>query len=163
MAIIACRIVEVCAFRFVNDHPEYLLLKRAPDESIYPGLWQFVTGSINEGERAFDAALRELKEETGLTPLHFWVVPYVISFYDASYDAVNLSPMFAAQVPPAVMPVLSAEHSAFEWLPFAHAQKRLVWPGQRTGLDVVQQYIVEGRQAGRISALPLESGFHQSC
>ena len=58
MAIIVCRIVEVCVFRFVNDRPQFLMLKRSPGEQLYPNIWQFVTGSIVDGEKAYDAALR---------------------------------------------------------------------------------------------------------
>ena len=155
MAIIVCRIVEVCVFRFLNDHPEYLMLKRSPDEKIYPDLWQFVSGSLDDGEKAFDAALRELKEETKLTPKRFWVVPHANMFYDPAYDAVNVSPLFAAQVDMGKAPTLSSEHCAYEWLPFADAWRRLVWPGQRAGLEVIDKYILGGEEAGVLTLIPL--------
>lgn len=84
MATIVCRIIEVCVFRFINDRAEYLVLKRSPTEKMYPGLWQFVSGSIEDREKAVDAALRELKEETGMSPKRFWVVPHTNTFYDPS-------------------------------------------------------------------------------
>ena len=155
MPIIACRTVEVCVFRFVKNRPEYLLLRRSPDEKIYPNLWQLVSGGINDGETAHAAALRELDEETRLTPRTFWVVPHVSTFYDAEYDAVNLSPLFAAQVDDDQAPKLSAEHSQHEWLPFSEAYRRLVWPGQRLGLAVVEEYLLGGEEAGRRTVLPL--------
>lgn len=144
---IACRIVEVCVFRFVRDRAEYLLLKRAANEELYPGLWQFISGTIHDEEKATDAALRELREETGFTPQRFWVVPHVSVFYDHAYDAVSLSPFFAAQVPADATPALSTEHERFEWLPYDEAQRRLVWPGQRRGLEIVKDYIVGGEDA----------------
>ena len=153
MAIIVCRIIEVCVFRFVKDRPSYLMLKRSPGEKIYPNLWQFVTGSIVDGEKALDAALRELKEETGLSPDRFWVVPHVATFYDPEYDAINVSPLFAVQVGSESEPKLSAEHCAYEWLPFEEARRRLVWPDQRTGLDVVEQYILGGEEAGPLTLI----------
>jgi dATP pyrophosphohydrolase len=155
MSIIVCRIIEVCVFRFVNDRAEYLMLKRSPDEKIYPNLWQFVSGSLNDGEKATDAALRELKEETRLIPKRFWVVPHVNMFYDPSYDAVNVSPLFAAQVEVRGDPRLSSEHCAYEWLQFADARRRLVWPGQRAGLEIVEKYIVGGEEAGVLTEIPL--------
>lgn len=154
MAIIVCRIVEVCVFRFVNDRPEYLMLKRSPDEKIYPDLWQFVSGSLREGEKATTAARRELKEETGLVPKRFWVVPHTNMFYDPAYDAVNLSPLFAAQVGVNDEPVLSSEHCMYEWLAYVESRRRLVWPGQRAGLDVVDKYILGGEEAGILTLIP---------
>ncbi len=131
------------------------MLKRSPAEKIYPNLWQFVSGSLDGGEKAFDAALRELKEETGLTPKRLWVVPHVNTFYDHSYDAVNVSPVFAAQVDIGDEPKLSSEHHHFEWLPYAEARRRLVWPGQRAGLDVVDKYILGGEEAGVLTEIPV--------
>lgn len=155
MAIIVCRIIEVCVFRFVNDRSEYLLLKRSPDEKIYPDIWQFVSGSIEDGEKAFDAALRELREETGLAPKRFWVVPHINTFYDHSYDAVNLSPVFAAQVGGSDEPRLSSEHCAYEWLHVDRARPRLVWPEQRSGLEIVEKYILAGEQGGILTEIKI--------
>ena len=154
MPAISCRIVEVCCFRFTKRGPEYLLLKRSSDERIYPDLWQLVSGTIDDGERALDAALREFNEEVGIVPTGFWVVPFVNAFYDHDYDAVNLSPFFAAQVGESDLPKLSSEHQIYEWLPYHEARKRLVWPGQRQGLDVVQKYLLSGEEAGPLTRVP---------
>src|SRR5262245_20217252 len=155
MPAIACRIVEVCCFRFTKRGPEYLLMKRSSDERIYPDLWQLVSGTIDDGERALDAALREFNEEVGIVPTGFWVVPFVNAFYDHDYDAVNLSPFFAAQVGESDQPRLSFEHQIYEWLPYHDARNRLVWPGQRQGLDVVQSFVLSGEKAGLLTRVPL--------
>ena len=153
MPLIGCRIVEVCVFRFERDRPWYLLLHRSRTEKIYPGLWQFISGSIDLNESALDAAFRELQEETGIKPFAFWVVPFVNSFYDHNYDAVNLSPLFAAQVEAGLDPKLSDEHFEFGWYPYEEALKKLVWPGQKQGLRIVQDYIAKGEEAGFITRI----------
>ena len=153
MAQIVCKIIEVCVFKFENGRPWYLLLHRAKDEKLYPNLWQCVTGSIEGDEKAVEAAYRELMEETGMTPKAFWVVPFVNSFYDPEWDAVNLSPIFAAQVELGTNPVLSAEHFEFGWFSYEDALRKLVWPGQREGLRVVHDYIVRGEAAGMVTRL----------
>lgn len=43
-----------------------LILKRSSKVSTYQGRWAGVSGGINPGEEPFDAAKREMKEETGL-------------------------------------------------------------------------------------------------
>lgn len=148
MPLIAGKIVEVCVFKFEKDRPWYLLLHRSMSEKIYPNIWQFVSGSIEGDEKAVDAAYRELHEETGMTPKAFWVVPFVNSFYDPEWDSVNLSPMFAAQVETGSTPFLSEEHYEFGWFSYEDALRKLVWPGQREGMRIVQEYIVRGTQAG---------------
>jgi 8-oxo-dGTP pyrophosphatase MutT (NUDIX family) len=149
MASVVSSLVEVCVFRFRESMPEFLLLRRAADEPVHPGIWQIITGTAHERETALAAARRELQEETLLTPLHFWVVPHVTSFYDHRRDAVMMIPFFAAQTERAKEPTLSREHDDYTWLPLDQALRRLVWPGQRQGVEVVSQYIAGGEQAAR--------------
>lgn len=153
MASVVCGIVEVCVFRFAGDRPGYLVLQRAGEDVLYPGIWQIVTGSIDERESAAEAALRELREETGLRPRRFWSAPHVSTHYDPAHDAVNLSPLFAVQVDPTGEPVLSSEHQRYEWLPLPLALRRLVWPGQRQGLEIVHRYLLGDEEAGRLTLL----------
>ncbi|HUN65641.1 MAG TPA: NUDIX domain-containing protein [Bacteroidota bacterium] len=153
MAAARSSMIEVCVFRFAGNRPEYLLLRRVDDEPLYPGLWQYITGSLEEGERAADGALRELREETGFVPVGFWRAPYVHSFYDDRYDAIQAVPLFAAQAAPGQAPRLSAEHDEFLWLSAGEASRKLVWPGQREGLRIVHEEIAGGREAAKYSRI----------
>ena len=51
----------------VENKIQFLLLKRAGTKN-YEHLWQGVAGKIEKGESAWQAALRELDEETSLKP-----------------------------------------------------------------------------------------------
>jgi dihydroneopterin triphosphate diphosphatase len=153
MTSLTSHIVEVCVFRFANNVPEYLLLRRSGESAVYPGLWQCVTGRIEEGEKAWQAALREVGEETGLVPVRFWSVPHVSTFYDPQADQIHLCPFFAVQVARDAVPVLSAEHGAWEWLEIRRAAGRLVWPSQKQGFAVVQEEIMKGKESSRLTIL----------
>lgn len=48
-----------------NQNGEYLLTKRTPNKG-FPNMWECTGGSALAGESSLSAALRELKEETGL-------------------------------------------------------------------------------------------------
>ena len=50
-----------------NAHGEYLLTQRAPNKG-YPLFWETTGGSAVSGDDSLSAALRELREETGLAP-----------------------------------------------------------------------------------------------
>lgn len=154
MPRIASRIVEVCVFASGDAGPLYLLLRRSPAEPIYPGVWQFVSGSVEGEETAVAAARRELAEETSLAPLDFWVVPHVSIFYDPSWDSMNLTPVFAARVSPGSEPKLSPEHTEYLWCDYSGALGMLVWPGQREALRILHEYIVGGSEAAGRSRIP---------
>jgi 8-oxo-dGTP diphosphatase len=54
------------AATFDAEKEKFLVMKRAESMSVNPGKWDFPSGKIEEGEDARTAALRELREETGL-------------------------------------------------------------------------------------------------
>ena len=155
MANIVAGTIEVCVFKHDGDVTKYLLLKRSENEALYPGMWQLVTGTIKDGEFAVQAALREFKEETGMEALRFWVAPHVNSFYLPSSDTVHLSPFFAVEVAAQGQVLLSREHQEYQWCTYADAAAKLVWPGQRHGLQLVHEYIVGGQEASRLLSLSI--------
>jgi dATP pyrophosphohydrolase len=137
---------EICA-RFVDCHvwrrprpgepEEWLTMLRAP-HILLGGTWQMVSGTLEPGETAYAAAARELLEETGLRPLHFYQASYVNRFYLAATDQILLSPVFAAEVAPDAQVRLSGEHTDFAWVTAAEAHRRLPWPGQRESLATIR-------------------------
>lgn len=102
-----------------------LTLERAPGARS-TGAWEIVHGSIEPDEPPVTAALRELQEETGLTPERLYSIT-VNPFYLAGRDTIQLSVAFAAVVTSAKF-TLGPEHSRAKWETFAAATKRLAWP-----------------------------------
>jgi dihydroneopterin triphosphate diphosphatase len=133
-----------------------MILKRSAKEKLYPNIWQIVTGTLRRGENAFAGSLRELKEETGLKAKRFWVVPHIGTFYDDKNDVIQMSPLFAAEVEEDVEPELSKEHQQYQWVPIDRAVELLVWPGHHDAVRTVHNFIVSGREAGRLTELKLE-------
>jgi len=50
-----------------NRRGEWLISKRSPDKEFFPGIWEACGGAALAGEDSLAAALREAKEELGLT------------------------------------------------------------------------------------------------
>jgi dihydroneopterin triphosphate diphosphatase len=107
--------------------------------------WQMVSGTIEEGEKAYECARREMHEETGLRPKHFYQASYVNRFYLAYTDEVVLSPVFAAEVDASAQVRLSAEHTDFAWVSYEEALRRFAWPGQRKALAVIREQFILGQ------------------
>lgn len=98
-----------------------------------PGSWETVHGHIDAEEHPEQAALRELREETGLIPDRLYNVT-VQPFYLQSLQVVQLAVVFAAFVAEPSLPVLGNEHQAAEWLSPDLALERMVWPRERSAL-----------------------------
>lgn len=138
---IISNLIEAHIFREQNGILEFLILKRSP-EQYYPNLWQMVSGKIKEIEKAYEAVLREIKEETSLTPEKLWVAPTVNSFYAPDGDYISLIPVFAAKVNHFSDVKLSSEHVAFKWVTPEEAKTHLAWEGQRKSVDVIVDYFL---------------------
>jgi dihydroneopterin triphosphate diphosphatase len=138
---IKSNLIEAHIFRHTNESLEFLLLKRAPDQ-YYPDIWQMVSGKIKPEEKAYETALREIKEETGSTPLNLWVVPNVNSFYTAENDSITLVPVFTAKVKNDDKVLISNEHSEFGWFTSEEAKKKLAWAGQHKSIDIIVDYFL---------------------
>lgn len=122
---------------------EVLALKRSHHERS-AGSWETVHGTIEPGETATEAALRELREETGLVPLRFYNVSRVEAFYEHRRDDVALVPVFAALVACGADARLSEEHDAAAWLAPTEAATRFSWPRERRALEDVVSLFRKG-------------------
>lgn len=138
---IISNLIEAHIFREKNRELEFLLLKRASYQ-YYPNLWQMVSGKIKEGEKAYQTALREIKEETNLIPEKLWIAPNINSFYSPDDEYISLIPVFAAKVSQDSEVIISSEHSEFKWVNKDEAKNFLAWEGQRKSVDVIAEYFI---------------------
>jgi dATP pyrophosphohydrolase len=120
---------------------EFLLLERRRPA----GFWQSVTGSLEWGEMADDAARREVIEETGITQgflrnLQWTQVFEILPSFGKTYApgvTTNLEHAFALKLPGRVPVTLSErEHAQYRW---ATAAEALVTVTSRTNLAVIRQ------------------------
>lgn len=137
---IISNLIEAHIFRASEKGIEFLLLKRSEGQP-YPGLWQMVTGKIKSDEKAYQTALREIKEETRLVPVQLWVAPTVNSFYEPRDEYICLIPVFAARVENFEIK-LSKEHTEYQWVDKTAAQKLLAWEGQRKAVKIIEDYFL---------------------
>jgi dihydroneopterin triphosphate diphosphatase len=142
---ITTRLIEAHVVRIVRNKVEFLLMKRSPNEK-YPNIWQMVTGKIKENEKAYETALREIKEETGLEISEIFVVPKVNSFYNEEEDKIVLIPVFVANIDIEKKITLSKEHSKFRWVRRNIANKLLAWPEQKESVNIIVDYFEQKYQ-----------------
>ena len=154
MPEIRSEIIEMYIFRRNADATEYLLLQRTREDCLYPCMWQIITGTLEDRETAVQCALRELNEETGLKYKRLWAVPATDSFYDYQRDIVQVMPVFAAEVDREAEPELSPEHQNVKMAsPSIMREEKLVWPGQRSVLEIVSGSLALEQAASLLSEI----------
>mgnify|MGYP001117270760 CR=1 FL=1 len=109
---------------FVRYGEEVLLLKGAPHKRLWAGLYNGVGGHVERGEDPYQAARREIREETGLevTRLHL-----------AGIDHVCLS-----SGPGVLIFLFTGEASSREVRPSAEGTLEWIRPEQLAGLPVIE-------------------------
>jgi dATP pyrophosphohydrolase len=144
---ISCTQVEVHLFRRRGKRLEVLLIRRSPDRSL-AGVWQPVTGGIERGESTLRAAVREVREETGLVPLRWWALEHMAIFHEPARDHIRVVPVFAAEVAWTDPVQLSHEHDRYAFMPLARAHETVLWATQRRGLEALAEEVLSGSPGG---------------
>ena len=139
---IPIRCYVVSSFLLKKDKDDYrvLLLKR---KQTMQGAWTGVGGAIEEGEKACQAILREIKEETGLTPEKLYSADTCEQFYEMDRDSILIAPVFVAYVSDTAVVTINEEHSEFGWFTFEEAMLKASFPEQRRILRHVQEAFVQ--------------------
>jgi len=138
------RLIDLYAYRKFGKTIEFLLFKRAKGK-IYEGQWRMVGGKVKTAETYWEAALRELKEETGLEPVSFWTIPSVNQFYEPSTDKILTIPAFAAEIAKEQQIALDEEHTEFKWFTPEMALKKIAWPEQKRLIKLTSHLITTNR------------------
>ncbi|MGQ0285936.1 dihydroneopterin triphosphate diphosphatase [Pasteurellaceae bacterium 22721_9_1] len=113
---------------YAENTQQVLMLQRQDD----PTFWQSVTGSLALGEKPYEAALREVKEEIGidivqqglkLIDCREWIEFEIFPHFRYKY-APNITHSkehwFLLALPEQWQPLLT-EHLAYQWLPAQQA------------------------------------------
>ena len=123
---------------------EYLLLH-------YPGgHWGFPKGKIEKSENLQEAALREVKEETGLDDVHIvGNFSQSITYYFRERDGTTVDKevtFFVGETKTKDVK-LSEEHHDYVWLPIGQALEKLTYNNSRQLLRMANQYVDARLQA----------------
>ncbi len=142
-------IIAIYIVRPARDGLELLMLQRPPSHR-FAGAWQTVGGHIEEkqGETAWQAAMRELDEETGLEVERWFRIDRPETFYNPENDTIYIVPAFAALVAARAEPTISAEHQAWRWQSPTQAAETVDWAAMRDSILMVGEALADPGNPG---------------
>jgi dATP pyrophosphohydrolase len=149
------RYFVICyAVRATLDSHEFLQLKRVAGDYM-GGTWQAVSGGIDSGETAWQAVMRELKEEAGLEPLELYRLPEVNTFYISEQDALCHGIPFCAIVPGDAAVILNEEHDSLRWVGRRNVNESFIWAADRNAIAELCRSILDGGGAKPYLRVPI--------
>ncbi len=130
-------------FRLTADGPRFLLLD-------YGRHWDYAKGHLEEGESAWKAAVRELREETGIKQvdrvgkfqkeMHY-------EFRSPKKGKVNKTVTYFLGRTNAEKVALSDEHTGYAWLPYEEAVERLTYENAKEMLRAAWEELQKERES----------------
>lgn len=136
-------VVDVYPYKIEEGKCRFLLLRRSSKVK-YAGHWRMVGGKVKDGENAWETALRELEEETGLIPEVFWCVPSINHYYDHVEDSMKLIPVFAAEFHAGSEIDLDKEHDDYQWIGAEQVHQYVLWPEQSRLIKLINTLLTSG-------------------
>ena len=128
----------IILFRNTLNKNEFLLLN-------YPqGHWDFVKGKVEEGETPHETALRETKEETGISDIEFIdgfeeSVEYDFRFKN---EDIHKKVIFFLAKTSEKKIRLSHEHNDFVWLEYDDALKKTTFRNAKNVLSKTNEFLL---------------------
>ncbi|MGM7681181.1 NUDIX hydrolase [Cytobacillus sp. Hm23] len=133
-----CTGVAAVLLKKVGADYKVLLLKR--DTAVLQDVWCYIGGSIEEGEKAWEAALREIQEETGITCNSLYTSNLFDQIYSPQGNYIYIAPVFIGYVDETQKVSLNYEHSDYKWVSFKEAFETVSLPGNEEVLRSIEKH-----------------------
>jgi bis(5'-nucleosidyl)-tetraphosphatase len=128
-------------FRDSPEGPLYLLLD-------YGKHWDYAKGHLEDGETAWQAAVRELREETGIRQVdrvtRFQRDMHYVFFSPKKGRVTKTVTYFLGRTRTDVV-ALSDEHAGYAWLPYEQAIERLTYENAREMLAAAHEALLKSQ------------------
>ena len=112
------------AAAFLQRDGKYLLMKRAADRKLVPGVWSGIGGKMEARElnNPYATCLREVYEETGITEAAISNLTLRYIIIRRSSDTIRQSYIYFGDV--SADPSLATDEGELHWIPYEQLLKR---------------------------------------
>lgn len=138
------RLIDVYPYHKQEDEVLFLIFKRS-SEVLYPNQWRMIGGKVLKQESYHEAAFRELKEETSITPRLFWSIPSLNQFYDHKNNNIHHIPVFGAEVESDPNISLNHEHVDWKWISKDEIDSYIEWPEQERLMHLLADIVTSNK------------------
>lgn len=97
----------------VNQDNQVLITLRSGQKKLFPGRWENTAGSVKQGETSHEAAIRELREETGIH-----ASPDEVAFVGSALKVASFVDIFLVKktIDPHSIQLQVGETTAYRWV-----------------------------------------------
>ncbi len=131
-------VIEFAAGFIVFNGDKFLLLEKK-------GNWGFIKGKVEQAESDEEAAVREAREESGLSDL-FIVKGFKKReeyFFKRGGQTVKKEVTYFLAETRKTEVKLSSEHNSYDWLPYQDAMRRLNFKQTRDVLEEAHEFLAD--------------------
>ena len=127
---------------WITSPDQDVLLLQVPEKpGKHEAFWQPITGGIEDGETPLQAALREIREETGLELTDTQLTEIAAGLTVVISPELTISKtLYTASTPNTTVSINPHEHQAHRWLPPTRVAKTLYWDSNRDTWKLVSQH-----------------------
>lgn len=117
-------------------------ITHASSDRCLRGEWCQVTGKIERDETGWQAAVREVREETGVSEFALFTAGYCDSFYNPEADRIEVLPIFVALFAADQIVKTNHENTDYRWVRISEAEGILPFVGHRIALrEVIADFV----------------------
>ncbi len=130
----SCGIITI-----LKKEKDFFLILKQTDEH-----WSFPKGHMKKGETSRETALRELKEETGITEIKLASLPSIFEEYDFCCNITNchkINEYFIGFVVDDKVVIQVEEISEYKWATFEEVMKIFQYESRKEVLTQAKKYL----------------------
>ncbi|MEU6254320.1 NUDIX domain-containing protein [Streptomyces sp. NPDC047043] len=127
---------------WITDPRQDVLLLQVPARpGKHEAFWQPITGGIENGKTSLQAALRVIREETGLELTDTQLTEIATDLTVVSSPRLTISKtLYTASTPDTTVTINPHEHQNHQWLPPARVTEALFWDSNRGAWKLVRKH-----------------------